>query len=197
MSETTDKEIPVTIFPRAHAFRRFGGLQVLTALALLLLPGIASAAEAEVGHLGEHLQIWWTIPFAGMLLSIALFPLFAPNWWHHHFPHVSIFWAVLFAVPFAFIHRGDAFHEIVHIYMADYIPFIILLWALYSVSSGDPAVGDDQGRRGIISIILASGTLLASWIGTTGASMVLIRPCCGPTPGGNTRSTSSSSSSSW
>jgi Na+/H+ antiporter NhaD/arsenite permease-like protein len=120
--------------------------------------------------------LWWTVPFAGILLSIALCPLFAPNWWHHYFPHVTLFWAILFVVPFAIVHRGAAFHEIAHIYMADYIPFIILLWALYSVSSGILLSGTLHGTPRENVIILASGALLASWIGTTGASMVMIRP---------------------
>ena len=176
MNETTDKATPVIILSRVHALLRIRGLHILAALALLLIPAAAAASEAEGGHLGEILQIWWVIPFAGMLLSIALFPLFAPRWWHHHFPHVTVFWSMLLAVPFALVHRGDALYEILHIYAADYIPFIILLWALYSVSSGILLSGTLHGTPRENVLILASGTLLASWIGTTGASMVMIRP---------------------
>jgi Na+/H+ antiporter NhaD/arsenite permease-like protein len=167
---------PVTIFSRTRALWRTGGLYALAALALLLIPGAAAAAQTEAPHLGERLQIWWAIPFAGILLSIALFPLFAPQWWHHNFPRVSLAWAVLFAAPFIFAYRGEALREIAHIYLADYIPFIILLWALYSVSSGILLKGTLHGTPRENVIILASGTLLASWIGTTGASMVMIRP---------------------
>ncbi len=145
-------------------------------IAGLLAPACAAAAEEASSHLGASLQIWWILPFAGILLSIALFPLFAPNWWHHNFPMVSALWAIALAVPFALVHRGEAIHAMLHIYLADYIPFIILLWALYSVSSGILLTGTLDGSPRTNVLILIAGTALASWIGTTGASMVMIRP---------------------
>ena len=85
-----------------------------------------SAAEAHGGHdIGTELPLWSVLPFAGILLSIALFPLFAPHFWHHHFPKVSAFWALVFAIPFVIYYKGVATHEILHIYIIDYIPFII------------------------------------------------------------------------
>ena len=127
-------------------------------------------------HLGEMLPVWWVIPFVGILLSIALFPLFAPRFWHHHFPKVSLFWALAFAVPFVWFFRDAALHEIAHIFLADYVPFIILLWALYTVSSGILVTGTLDGSPQQNTRIIAAGTLLASVIGTTGASIVLVRP---------------------
>jgi len=127
-------------------------------------------------NLGEILPVWWTIPFAGILLSIALFPLFAARFWHHHYPKVAAFWALALAIPFLIRHRGDALHEITHVMLADYVPFIIILWALYTVASGILVTGTLKGTPLQLVLIMASGTLLASWIGTTGASMVLIRP---------------------
>ncbi|MCI0451546.1 MAG: sodium:proton antiporter [Candidatus Latescibacteria bacterium] len=127
-------------------------------------------------HLGETLAVWWVLPFVGILLSIALFPLFAPRFWHHHFPKVSLFWALALAVPFVWFFRDAALHEIAHIFLVDYIPFIILLWALYTVSSGILVTGTLDGSPRQNTLIIASGTLLASLIGTTGASMVLVRP---------------------
>lgn len=125
---------------------------------------------------GASLGIPWTIPFAGILLSIALFPLFAPRWWHHHYPHVSILWALALAVPFAARFRGVAAHEMAHMMVADYLPFIVLLWALYTVASGILVTGTLKGTPGQNVLMLLSGAVLASWIGTTGASIVLIRP---------------------
>jgi len=122
------------------------------------------------------LPVWWVIPFVGILLSIALFPLFAPRFWHHHFPKISLFWALAFAVPFVWFFRDAALHEIAHIFFADYLPFIILLWALYTVSSGILVSGTLDGSPRQNTMLIAAGTLLASLIGTTGASMVLIRP---------------------
>lgn len=141
----------------------------------------AHAAEADSpghGHpdLGGSLPLWSCLPFAGMLLSIALFPLLAPEFWHHHFGKVSAFWAAAMAVPFLFVHRWTALYEILHIILADYVPFIILLWALYTVSGGILLRGTLRGTPLVNVIILIIGALLASWMGTTGAAMLLIRP---------------------
>lgn len=137
--------------------------------------------DVEGGHgghseLGEILPLWSTIPFVGILLSIALFPLFAPHFWHHHFPKISAMWALILAIPFLIIHKGDAVHEILHIYLLDYIPFIILLWALYTVSGGILLRGTLVGTPVVNTTMLLIGTILASWMGTTGAAMLMIRP---------------------
>jgi Na+/H+ antiporter NhaD/arsenite permease-like protein len=130
------------------------------------------------GHanLGEVLPLWSCIPFAGMLLSIALFPLVAPEFWHHHFGKVSAFWAASFGIPFLIVFRGGALHEILHIVLADYVPFIILLWSLYTVSGGIMLRGTLRGTPVVNVVMLIIGTLLASWMGTTGAAMLMIRP---------------------
>jgi Na+/H+ antiporter NhaD/arsenite permease-like protein len=112
-----------------------------------------------------------------MLLSIALFPLLAPEFWHHHFGKVSAFWAHGHGRPVSFcIYKGTALYEIIHIILADYVPFIILLWSLYTVSGGILLKGSLRGTPLVNVIILMLGTLLASWMGTTGAAMLLIRP---------------------
>jgi Na+/H+ antiporter NhaD/arsenite permease-like protein len=141
------------------------------------VPPAAHGGQAA-GHvdLGAELPLWAAIPFAGILLSIALFPLFAPNFWHHHYPKVSLAWALLFAVPFLFAYKGTALYEILHIYIIDYIPFIILLGGLFAVSGGILVRGTLKGSPAVNCMILIIGTVLASWIGTTGAAMVLIRP---------------------
>jgi len=134
------------------------------------------AEHHEGGSLGEELALWWVIPFAGILLSIALFPLIAPHFWHHHFPKISAAWALLFAVPFVIIYGGHGWHEIFHIYLLDYIPFIILLWGLFTISGGILVKGTLKGTPQVNLLIILIGTLIASWIGTTGAAMVMIRP---------------------
>jgi Na+/H+ antiporter NhaD/arsenite permease-like protein len=142
--------------------------------------GAHAGDEADHGHghfnLGEILPLWSCIPFAGMLLSIALFPLLAPEFWHHHFGKVSAFWAATLALPFLAAFRGLALYEILHIILADYVPFIILLWSLYTVSGGILLRGTLRGTPIVNTVILLIGTLLASWMGTTGAAMLLIRP---------------------
>jgi Na+/H+ antiporter NhaD/arsenite permease-like protein len=126
--------------------------------------------------LGPILPLWSCIPFAFMLLSIALWPLLMPDFWHHHFGKISAFWAATLAIPFLVTFKGDALYEILHIFLADYVPFIILLWSLYTVSGGILLRGTLRGTPVVNVVILIIGTLLASWMGTTGAAMLLIRP---------------------
>lgn len=142
---------------------------------LLLMPFPCLAADHST-DLGSILPLWSVLPFAGILLSIALIPLVFPHFWHHHFPKVSVFWALVFAVPFLYFFRATALYEIAHIMILDYIPFILLLWALFTVSGGIHIKGTLKGSPGVNTIILVIGTLIASLIGTTGASMLMIRP---------------------
>ncbi|OGR01903.1 MAG: sodium:proton antiporter [Deltaproteobacteria bacterium RIFOXYA12_FULL_61_11] len=138
---------------------------------------MAETPPHGAGHdLGRELPLWSILPFVGILLSIALFPLLAPHFWHHHFPKVSLFWALLFAGPFLLVYGGTAVHSILHIYLLDYIPFIILLWSLYTVSGGILIEGSLRGTPQLNALLILIGTLIASWVGTTGASMLLIRP---------------------
>ncbi len=143
-------------------------------------PGSGHApAEAQHGHesnLGVSLPLWSCLPFAGMLLSIALWPLIAPEFWHHHFGKIAFGWALCLAVPFLLAFKGDALYEIIHIMLADYVPFIILLWSLYTVSGGILLRGTLNGTPQVNVALLLIGTVLASWMGTTGAAMLLIRP---------------------
>lgn len=138
--------------------------------------GAPEVHGGEHEHLGASLSLLWALPFVGILLSIALFPLVAPHVWHAHFPKVSAFWALTLAVPFLFVFRGTAVHELLHIYFADYFPFIILLWALYTVSGGILLRGSLAGSPISNLVLLLVGTIIASWVGTTGAAMLLIRP---------------------
>jgi len=136
----------------------------------------SEAQKHEGTGLGKVLPIWSALPFIGILLSIALFPLFAPEFWHHHFPKISAAWALIFAVPFVLAYGGDAMYEILHIYLIDYFPFIILLWALFTVAGGILLRGTRAGTPVVNTGFLVVGTILASWMGTTGAAMLLIRP---------------------
>ncbi|MCP9760174.1 sodium:proton antiporter [Aquitalea sp. S1-19] len=146
---------------------------LLTAASLALLPALAQAADLD----GSTLSLIWGLPFAGILLSIALFPIFAPGFWHHHFGKITAMWTVLFLVPFiAVFGFGMALSVVVHAMIAEYIPFIILLFALYTVSGGILIWGNLHGSPKLNTTILAIGTVLASIMGTTGAAMLLIRP---------------------
>jgi Na+/H+ antiporter NhaD/arsenite permease-like protein len=136
----------------------------------------AGSEPESSDQLGGILPLWSVIPFVGILLSIALFPLLAPHFWHHHFPKVSAAWALIFAIPFLVVYKGQAWAEIVHIYIMDYIPFIILLWGLYTIAGGIFVKGTLKGTPAVNILIILVGTALASWVGTTGAAMITIRP---------------------
>ena len=140
---------------------------------LCVLPQWAHAADLD----GAALAWWWGVPFVGILLSIAVMPLLAPIFWHHHFGKVAAGWALLFLVPFAVAFGpGLAFASLVHAMVAEYIPFVILLTALFTVAGGIYIRGNLHGSPGLNTGLLAIGAVLASFMGTTGASMLLIRP---------------------
>lgn len=140
--------------------------------------GSASAAGAGAPHLdGSELGLIWIVPFVGILLSIALFPLLAPEFWHHHFGKISAFWAAAFIIPFLIVFGFElTLFEVVHVMLLEYIPFIILLLALFTVAGGVRLTGRLVGSPVVNVGILLVGTILASWMGTTGAAMLLIRP---------------------
>ncbi|WP_038209352.1 sodium:proton antiporter [Xenophilus azovorans] len=142
-------------------------------LAALLLPAAAGAAEID----GAALSPLWAVPFAGILLSIALLPMLAPGFWHHHFGKVAAAWSLAFLLPFAAAFGPAATgSQFVHALVGEYIPFILLLTALFTVAGGIHIRGNLHGSPGLNTVILAIGAVLASVMGTTGASMLLIRP---------------------
>jgi Na+/H+ antiporter NhaD/arsenite permease-like protein len=126
---------------------------------------------------GGALSPLWGVPFAGLLLSIALVPLFAPAFWHRHDGKVALAWALAFMVPFTVVFGAPmAIGQLVHAAVAEYVPFIVLLTALFTVAGGIHVSGNLRGSPGLNVAILALGAVLASVMGTTGASMLLIRP---------------------
>ncbi|WP_157264687.1 sodium:proton antiporter [Azohydromonas aeria] len=141
--------------------------------ALLSTPLLAAAAEID----GAALSVWWALPFAGMLLSIALLPLLVPIVWHHHFGKIALGWALAFLLPFAAVYgAGAAGAAFVHTLLAEYLPFVILLTALFTTAGGIYLRGNLHGSPGTNCVLMAAGAVLASIMGTTGASMLMIRP---------------------
>lgn len=141
--------------------------------AFFFWPCLAVAADVD----GRQLSVIWAIPFAGLLLSIALLPLWTPTFWHHHFGKVTAVWGLVFFLPFLMLFGAlSASASLVHALLAEYIPFIVLLVALYTVSGGIFIRGNLHGSPLLNVVILAIGTVLASFMGTTGASMLMIRP---------------------
>ncbi|MDD5956165.1 MAG: sodium:proton antiporter [Lachnospiraceae bacterium] len=124
-----------------------------------------------------NVPIWLCIPFAGLLLCVALFPLFAPNWWGRHESHMVILWSVISIVLFATqFGAAETFHTEFDCIINDYLTFIILLFGLFCVAGNISFTGDLAGSPGVNVVLLTIGTLLSSVIGTTGSSMLMIRP---------------------
>ena len=121
--------------------------------------------------LGRSLPLWSVVPFAGLLLSIALFPLFAPALWARHYAKVCL----AFSVPVACFFLLRAPRELLHAVL-EYASFLLLLASLFTISGGILLRGTLRGSAGVNSAILAVGAVLANVFGTTGASMLLIRP---------------------
>lgn len=149
------------------------GLAAASLLLSLFLPAEAQAAELN----GAELLLPWALPFVGILLSIALFPLLAHHFWEHHQGKISAFWAALIVLPlFALFDTDTAIASIGHAIILEYVPFILLLLALFTVAGGIVLRGNLHGSPAVNTGLLAIGSVLASFTGTTGAAMVMIRP---------------------
>ncbi len=148
-------------------------MKSIVCLLAALVPGWAMASGLD----GSQLSPLWGVPFAGVLLSIALCPLLVPTFWHHHFGKLTAAWALAFLLPCAWVFGPAlAAGSLVHALLAEYLPFIILLVALYTVAGGIYIRGNLHGSPGLNVALLAIGAALASVMGTTGASMLMLRP---------------------
>jgi Na+/H+ antiporter NhaD/arsenite permease-like protein len=119
----------------------------------------------------------WALPFAGILASIALGPLLLPKIWHAHYGKIVLAWAALTVVPLALL-RGPpaALSTVLYVMLSDYVSFILLLFALYTVAGGILLTGTIRTSPWTNLGIVALGTFMASLVGTTGASLILVRP---------------------
>ncbi|MET4807241.1 sodium:proton antiporter [Limibacillus sp. MBR-115] len=155
-------------------------LGLATVFVFIAMLPVQAAVDGTAGapHLeGADLRLFWIVPFIGILLSIAIFPLVAPSFWHHNFGKISAFWGAAFLLPFTLVFGWQlALFELLHVALLEYIPFIILLLALFTVAGGVRLKGRLRGTPVVNTGILLLGTMIASWMGTTGAAMLLIRP---------------------
>lgn len=141
----------------------------------------AAGSHGE-GHAAPHidaksLSLLWVIPFVGILLSIAFFPLLTPDFWHHHYGKVSLFWWLVFFCAFCIqFSISTGMYYLLEVYMLEFIPFITLLLALFTVAGGIQLKGSLAGTPRVNTIMILIGGVLASFMGTTGAAMVMIRP---------------------
>jgi len=141
---------------------------------MFLLPSVAVAASGHGEPLGEAAPVTSIIQFAVMLLAIAVLPLVAPRWWHHNLNRGIVSFVLGAPVVVALLVLGYS-TDVLHI-LHEYVAFIILLGALFVISGGIVVRGTLAGTPGVNTILLAIGGLMASFIGTTGAAMLLIRP---------------------
>ncbi|MGH6728165.1 MAG: sodium:proton antiporter, partial [Pseudolabrys sp.] len=140
----------------------------------VLAPLPASAAPALDG---AQMGWPWALPFAGILLSIAAGPLLFAKFWHAHYGKIAAAWALLTLAAIAFRFGAPAaLAGLVHAALAEYMSFIILLFALYVVAGGVLIAGTLRGGPLVNTGILLLGTAMASIVGTTGAAMILVRP---------------------
>ena len=159
--------------------RRRSPLSACFAASVAAAASGAAIAATNAGGVfdGAQLSLWWGVPFAGLLLSIALVPLFSAKVWHDHYGKFAAGWVAALLVPFAVLHGpGEAWHHAVHAVLLEYVPFVVVLFALYTVAGGICIHGHVAGTPMRNTALLALGAALASVMGTTGASMLLIRP---------------------
>jgi Na+/H+ antiporter NhaD/arsenite permease-like protein len=144
----------------------------LPAAMILLIAPHAGAGELD----GARLGFVWAVPFVGILLSIAILPLLAPSLWHHHYGKIAAAWALGFILPYALLDGfGATAAQVVHVMLGEYIPFLILIGALFVIAGGVHLRGNLHGSPKTNTVLLAVGTGIASITGTTGAAMLLVR----------------------
>ncbi len=143
-------------------------------MALFALTGAAHAASDLDGQAMSWL---WALPFAGLLLTIAIGPLLFPHLWHAHYSKIVALWSLLMLAPLTATYGvAIAASNLSHALLGEFLSFIVLLVALYTVAGGIVVTGNLRGSPITNGAILALGSAMASIVGTTGAAMILIRP---------------------
>ena len=148
------------------------GVAALAVFFALATPAVA-AEQSQI----PHSQLYEALPFAGLLLSIALGPIVAKRIWHVHYGWAAGAWALL-ALILMISSEGLAPTEsaLVRTILIDYLPFILMLFALYATAGGIVVSDFDRATPRLNTLLLALGTVASSLIGATGASMIFIRP---------------------
>jgi Na+/H+ antiporter NhaD/arsenite permease-like protein len=152
---------------------------------ILLLQGIFNINQAaglvaniQSGFLdGAGLSPLWAIPFLGIILSIAIIPNAMPGFWAKHYGKIALFWSLILLVGIG-ISQGITVpvHTLLIVAFDQFLPFIFLLLALFTITGGIKLHGEHDGTPQVNLIILFIGAILSSWLGTIGAAVLLIRP---------------------
>lgn len=126
---------------------------------------------------GAKLSALWALPFLGIILSIAIIPLLAPNLWSKHYGKISALWTIIILVGVGVVQGiGVSLHNLTQVMFEQFLPFISLLLALFTITGGIKLRGSLAGTPKFNTIMLAIGGLMSSWLGTTGAAVLFIRP---------------------
>jgi Na+/H+ antiporter NhaD/arsenite permease-like protein len=152
------------------------GAAALSPLALCLTDAGAATAQ-EAASLGVQLGLWTLIPFVAILLAIAVLPLVAGHWWEHNRNKAIV--SALLALPVAaylVLSHGHAGFEVLLEKLEEYAAFIVLLASLFVITGGIWVRGSLSGTPLVNTCLMGLGAVLANLIGTTGASVLLIRP---------------------
>ena len=190
--ESTSVDVSVQV-PTESEHEHSPGKLSLLQWAALLLGGCALAMLIYPSFTGDHghheaggahahpPSMWAVLPFVGMLLSIAVLPLMSKteHWWENNKNRLMValsFGAMTLAYYWITSGADKVVTVLEHAVLAEYIPFIVLLFALYVISGGICLKGDLAAHPATNTAFLGVGALIASFIGTTGASMLLIRP---------------------
>ncbi|EKS30705.1 Citrate transporter [Afipia felis] len=150
---------------------------LLSAVMIGFLAAIPAPAFAAEGLNGAHLPLWQALPFVGILLSIATGPVLYPHLWEHHYGKFAAVWSALIII--AMLTSADMAAvggALAHTAFLEYMPFILLLLALFTVAGGIYLEGNLHDSVFTNTVLLGVGAALASVVGTTGAAMILIRP---------------------
>ena len=125
----------------------------------------------------EFVSSLWAVPFLGIIFSMSFVPLFAPNFWKKHASYVPFFWMAIYLTCIA-VNFGlkNVVTSLIEPIVDDYVPFIILISTLFIVSGGIFVDFPRRAGPAFNTLFLFAGSLIAGWIGTTGAAMLLIRP---------------------
>ncbi|HWP13998.1 MAG TPA: sodium:proton antiporter [Xanthobacteraceae bacterium] len=144
----------------------------------LSLSANPAGASTVSGTIDGAAMAWpWAVPFAALLLCIATGPLLFPRVWHGHYGKIAFAWSVTALAALAAFQGAPAtLAAFIHVMLAEYLSFILLLFTLYVVAGGILVTGNFRGTPLVNTSLLALGTSMASFVGTTGAAMILIRP---------------------
>ncbi len=152
-------------------------MRVIVFILGLLVYSVPAFADSTHAMPAAEMSMLWALPFAGILGSLALFPILAPSVWHHHYGKISLFWALATIIPMTLLYGFDtALYSVLHTYLLEFVPFILVAMALFTISGGIKIQLSYAGNPLVNTGFLLFASLIASLIGTTGAAMLFIRP---------------------